>query len=115
MYMSWNIANIVNTVEIPKESIDELYAAQTYEGDIWEDPEDITEGGKLCFDPDHMEWMDYLDNPDIIGVLTKYKVKGDICFGSLEGDNANSFWGYRFDGNGNMEELEGKVEWQVKG
>lgn len=58
--------------------------------------------------------MDYIHFPHVQEVLLKHKVKGDICFGSLEGDNADQFWGYRFDGKGNVQDLEGKLQWYVK-
>ena len=54
----------------------------------------------LMFISDHMEHMDYLWNESIINKLKEMKVKGDITFGSLDGDNAGDNWGYRFDGKG---------------
>jgi len=89
-----------------------MFKAQDYDREIWDDRSDVTYEGKLAFNPDHQEHMDYLgNNPKLNKVLQKHKVKGDICFGSLEGDNAGSFWGYRFDGKGGMQELEGKLSW----
>ncbi len=83
-------------------------------GSLWDSIEYITEDGKLSFNSDHMEHMDYLaDSAEIVQVLTEHKVEGDICFGSLDGDNAGSFWGYRFDGKGGMKPLEGTIEWYV--
>ena len=113
--MSWSIANIVNEVKISKKCARELFEAQGYEGEAWSEIEDVASAGKLNFNPDNMEHMDYIGNNDAVRqVLLKYKVKGDICFGSLEGDNAGSFWGYRFDGKGGMSALEGKIEWYLK-
>ncbi len=60
--------------------------------------------------------MDYLDNnPAFTKILCNHKVKGDICFGSLEGDNAGSFWGYRFNGKGQLQKLEGTLVWTPQG
>lgn len=111
--MSWSIGELVNTVTISKKCARELFAVRKNYG-TWYSLEDVTYDGKLNFNGDHMEHMDYLWNEDIQAVLLKYKVRGDVCFGSLEGDNAGSFWGYRFDGKGGMSTLEGKVEWYVK-
>ena len=114
--MSWSIANVVNEVKISKKCARDLFEVQEATSDeLWYSPDGVTNNGKLTFDPDHMEHMDYLYNEDIQKVLLKYKVKGDICFGSLDGDNAGSFWGYRFDGKGGMSTLEGKLEWYVRG
>lgn len=81
-------------------------------GNLWDSPEEVTCDSKLSFNIDHMEWMDYIANSEEIKTtLKKHKVKGDICFGSLEGDNAGSFWGYRFDGKGGMKTLTGELTW----
>ena len=32
----------------------------------------------------------------------------------MEGDNAGRFWGYEFDGEGNMTELTGALQWAAK-
>ena len=113
--MSWSIANVVNEVKVSKKCAQELFDTQKYEGEICDNIEDVVYKGRLNFNSDHMEHMDYIGNNDAVcRILLKYKVKGDICFGSLEGDNAGSFWGYRFDGNGGMSVLEGKLEWYMK-
>lgn len=115
--MSWSIGEMVNTVKISPKCAKELFEAQGGEnGEIWSSLEDVTYKGKITFNPDHMEWMDWLSNhEELVEILKKYKAKGDICFGSLEGDNAGKFWGYRFDGNGGMVELTGRVVFEEKG
>lgn len=115
--MSWSIYEMVNTVDnIPNECIHDLFdEAQDYEGQIWADPKEVVdERGLLRFDPELMEHMDYLANDKAIRVLKRYEVEGDICFGSLEGDDAGEFWGYRFDGKGGMKKLKGRIVWEEK-
>lgn len=113
--MSRSIAVVENTVLVPNECRDELYEA--YGNEIWSSEEDVTdESGKLIFSVDNYEHMDYLNGgyPMIIEILKRYEVEGDICFGSLEGDNAGEFWGYRFDGKGGMKKLRGRLVWDEK-
>lgn len=114
--MSWSIGVVENTVEISSKCAKELFAAQKKHGDeIWYELQEVTYEGKVTFNPDHMEWMDWLaNNENLVEILKKHKVKGDICFGSLEGDNAGEFWGYRFDGLGGMVELKGQVVYKEK-
>jgi hypothetical protein len=112
--MSWSIANLENTVEISKELSTELFkVGENY--DIWYSEDEVTWKGKLQFNPDHSEHMDYLQYEDIKQLLIQHKVEGRITFGSLEGDNAGDFWGYEFyvngDGDGAMSLLTGRIEW----
>jgi hypothetical protein len=113
--MSWSISNIDNTVEISKKCAKDLFEAQRDDGEdhgefFW-NPDDVTYEGKLRFNPDHDEHMDYVGDDRIQKVLKKHKVKGDITFGDLESSREGSFWGYRFDGKGGMKELKGKLVW----
>lgn len=111
--MSWSIEVIVNNVKIPKTLIKELFDAQKGE-EIWYDVNEVTYDAVLSFNPDHMEHMDFLGtNKKIVSILKRAKLTGDICFGSLDGDNSGSFWGYRFDGEGGMKTLEGNINWTV--
>lgn len=113
----WTIECLVNTVLIPNECNHDLFdEAQDCEGELWDNVDDVTdENGQLCFNSDHMEHMDFIATHDkIIVILKRYEVEGDICFGSLEGDNAGSFWGYRFDGKGGMKYLKGQLIWEEK-
>ncbi len=110
----WSIAEIDNTVWISPACAKELFKVGRSEGAGWYELEEVTYEGKLTFSPDHMESMDYLGTSQpICEVLCRHKVHGDITFGSLEGDNAGQFWGYRFDGKGGMAPLEGKLQWEV--
>lgn len=112
--MSWSIANITNTVKITDACAKDLFAAQEYEHEIWSDPSDVTYEGKLVFLKDLMEHMDYVWREHIQKVLKAHKVKGDITFGSLDGDDFGKFWGYRFDGKGGMAKLKGMIVWAAE-
>lgn len=125
--MGWHIGLVKNDVVIDAKIARALYKtksdiASTWNYDGEQKPSDAElldylvgykdrETGKvhLYFNDDHMEHMDYLHDEVIQKVLCKHKVKGDICFGSLDGDNAGSFWGYRFDGKGGVVELKGTL------
>jgi len=111
--MGWHIQEIENTVEVSDEIAQELFDAQAYTDEYWYDLEDVVYDGLLTFSTDHMEHMDYLWNEEFQKILKKHKVKGRICFASYEGDNNGEFWGYEFDGKGNMVELVGTqtIKW----
>lgn len=114
----WSIACLVNTVDnIPNECLHDLFdEGQAYEGELWDDVDCVVdEKGHLLFNPDHMEHMDYIgSHPNVVKILKRYNVAGDICFSSLEGDNAGKSWGYRFDGKGGMKKLDGNHMWKEK-
>lgn len=106
----WSIGLITNDVVITDACAKALFKAQAYPEELWSEVGDVTHDGRLSFNGDHMEHMDFLGSNDaMVAVLCAHKVSGDICFGSLEGDNAGSFWGYRFDGKGGMTPLAGEV------
>ncbi len=114
--MSWNIAVVVNTLKIPLDCAEELCTIK--EGELWSDPENVTnDDGLFEFPPDLFEGIDII-NPDgeykdVSKALLKYKVKGEICFADVEGNPDDArFWGYRFDGEGGMKELEGSIVWK---
>jgi hypothetical protein len=108
----WSIALIDNTVAIDAKCAEALY--DQYGGLADWDEDDLAylkEGGRLYFNSDHYEHMDYVGHSVVLAVLKEHKVNGDITFGSLEGDNAGRFWGYRFK-NGNLTRLKGTVTFQ---
>lgn len=109
----WSIAEIDNTVEISNKCAKELLKIDPE--CRWNNRLDrLVMDGKLYFNPDDYEGMDFVYDEDVQKVLKKHKVKGDITFGSLDGDNFGSFWGYRFDGKGGMVELRGELIWKEK-
>jgi hypothetical protein len=116
--MGWSVQEMRNTVEISTEVAETLikkfarYIPTIYQEDN-PTPDELLHRGKLYFSEDHMEHIDWLgQHEDILPTLAALKVKGDICFGSLEGDNAGAFWGYRFDGEGGLKRLTGDVVWR---
>jgi hypothetical protein len=120
--MSWRINLVKNTVKINSGVALDLYNCGADVCFCWEEECDfpmlqgIIYGGKLVFNPDHMEHMDYVWQPEVLAVLKKHKVKGDVCFSSNDGDNKGKKWGYRFDGMGGMVELKGKKNvWEEVG
>lgn len=122
--MSWSIACIKNNVVISDEIGNALaekfpniptisYFTEHEEACPGETVLDyLLEDSLLYFSTDHDEHMDWIYE-DICEFLASQKVTGDICFGSLEGDNAGRFWGYRFDGKGGWKYLDGKVDWFI--
>ncbi len=105
----WRIESTVNTVRVSKKCVSDLFKIGKSLR-MWGDIGSVaSKDGELYFNPDHFEHMDYLNEEALLKVLLKHKAKGDICFGSLEGDNAGSYWGYRFDGKGGVVELVGEV------
>jgi len=116
--MGWHINLERNTVKITSQVALALYDCGADVCSAWKDECDLPElggiiyDGKLVFSPDHMEHMDYLWQPEVLDVLKRFKVRGDVCFSSSEGDNRGRRWGYRFDGEGGMVRLVYKQgEW----
>ena len=113
----WFVACVVNTVNIPNECKHDLFdEAQDQEEELWDNIDDVTDkSGLLNFNPDDGEDIDYLANHDnIIKVLKRYEVEGDICFVNFNDNAFFELWGYRFDGKGGMKKLEGKIVWEEK-
>jgi hypothetical protein len=93
--MSWSIGLIDNTVEVPEEFAAALFAADEND-EVWYDVEDVLYKGKLSFDDDHREHMDYVWRDEILAVLLDAKVTGRIAFASVDGDNSGKWWSYSF-------------------
>jgi hypothetical protein len=115
--MGWSISNQINDVIISDECAKDLFVAcpdafNAYNEDISEEEQIdcVREGDVLFFDCDHMEHMDYVGNDEVLAVLLKHKVNGDIGFSSADGDNSGENWGYRFR-DGVMTRLRGEVQY----
>src|ERR1700722_19588905 len=102
--MGWNICLIKNEVAISAACAEALFKAQEYKNEIWWNAKGVTNGGKLSFNYDHKEHMDYLDKEHIQEVLKEHKVQGIILFCCADGEFAGYVWGYEFDGLGGMVE-----------
>lgn len=104
--MGWHISELENTVKISKaaEKAITKWAQETC------DIDDVVYDGKLYFNSDYMEHMDFIWQDGFDALAKKFKLDGKICFGSLDGDNSGSFWGYRFV-KGEMVKLTGKLNW----
>jgi hypothetical protein len=119
--MGWHINLVKNTVKITSEIALALYNCEADVCCAWQDEcsfpmlEGVIYDGKLVFNPDHMEHMDYLHEGQVQRVLKCFKVKGDVCFSSDDGDNRGQSWGYRFDGEGGMTLLKGSREFSESG
>lgn len=124
--MSWSITNIKNEVIVNAKIARELYNCEDAEVHYtWCQSDEITDKElmdyfvaykddrdkkhHLYFNGDHDEHMDFVSEECIQDILKKYKVKGDICFLSADGDNCGTAWGYRFDGKGGMVKLKGSI------
>lgn len=122
--MGWHINLVKNTVTINKKIAEEIvkvgpqfldltgyYDLKTYECTAKGNEPDligqvIDEKNQLRFNSDHMEHMDFLETEDeVVDILRKHKVKGDVVFCSHDGDNKGQAWCHRFDGNGGYELL----------
>ncbi len=114
--MSWNITKTVDTVTIAAdkiESTNEALLEMDYSG-LFEGYGPVDSRGKLYFEPDHMEHMDWLtNNEELCTVIAATGVRGDICFGALEGDNKGTFWGIRFNGDYTYYKLRGTVAYDI--
>lgn len=107
--MGWSIAMLENTVKVPAKAQKDLKKLD--DGHVFEYDDCGALGGKLEFNSDHMEHMDYLHHDGVIETLIKHKAKGRVMFGDLDGDNFGSFWGYEFV-DGACHRLTGELVWK---
>lgn len=109
--MGWRISVVDNSMEFSKECAEELLAIGG-DGDPWYDLDDLEfadDRYELSFCDDHMEHMDYLAHrDDILAILLKYQVNGDVTFTCADGDWSGRNWGYRFT-DGVMTKLVGEI------
>lgn len=111
----WKIDILENTLEINKKTAKELFALSAGRHDgLWYDLSEVNDGGRLSFNDDFHEHMDFLYKPEYNAILKKNKAKGLVTFGCLDGDQFGLFWGYRFDGKGGAIKLVGELSWKVE-
>lgn len=109
--MSWRIYCVENTVKITDICAQVLFKVLKKERDIY-DRNDIISAGKLYFNSDDMEHMDYVGNKAIIKILNKHKVNGVITFIDPKNESADSLgtaWMYHFYGDGMCTREDGKI------
>lgn len=106
VYRTSKLKDLETSIETA-EKVVELLDSRDYLASIGYDP--ITELVNIDVDNDAAEWIDFLQYDGVIELLSADpKTNGIITFGSLEGDNAGTFWGYEFV-NGECTKLEGKL------
>lgn len=99
--MGWRINLVKNDLPLAPEACAEINALNHHRQIKAYD-------GKLVFDRDHLEWMDYVNEPELLAVLERHKVNGEILWSSSEGDNRGERWGYRFV-DGAMTKITGET------
>lgn len=52
----------------------------------------------------------FLYEPEVIDILVVHNARGEALWGSLDGDNAGTFWGWRFK-PGRCVRLNGSLRW----
>lgn len=89
--MAWRINNLKNDLPISDELTKAIAEHPHNHGTI-----KVT-GGKLYFDPEHMEWRDYIrSNPWLRDLLIEHKVTGETLWSASDGDDRGRTWGHRF-------------------
>lgn len=115
----WSIILVKNDLKISKKCAEALLGEEGtdgyYDGECageygWEGLSDLFDAnsGKLVFNSDHFEHMDFVWR--VWKVLAEHEAKGEIVFASAEGDNKGEAWSYRFDGKGAFEHRQGKLK-----
>lgn len=124
--MGWHINVVTNTVKVSKAAA--IAILDNEDNDIagvirdydFERPaadflSELLYDGKLNFNPDHMEHMDFVWEKGVIAALTEAKAKGEITFSSNDGDNRGQVWSYVFDGKGGFEHRKGTLKGLAQG
>lgn len=108
--MGWQINVVHNDLVVSKECFEKLDEwANNNDQCLYHDSKD----GTIGFDYDAMEHMCApLYEDDFLNILKEYKVNGQVCFSSVDGDNAGENWGFEFK-DGEMKHLKGKVIWEA--
>lgn len=111
--MSWRVNVLEDRVKFPKKNVKKANCELLLIGgcgNYWH-VNAIDEENYLILYYDAMEHIDPFDMDGVLEVCTKYKAKGKLLFGSEEGDNKGDYWGYEFDGKGNVKYLKGGFVW----
>lgn len=124
--MGWHIDLVENTVKVTKAAALAILnnegctiAGVVRDYDFERPAEDflgeLLYEGKLQFNSDHMEHMDFVWEKEVIEALKASKAKGKITFSSADGDNRGQVWSYVFDGKGGFEYLKGTTKGLLAG
>jgi len=104
--MGWIINETVNTVKLTDECIDDLWKHKNKFLVNWKNKRDIfkykSNNKYLKFNDDHMEYI----CSNVIEILKKHKVNGEICFESVILNDSGTKWGYQFDGIGGFNKIK---------
>ena len=96
----WNIHLVKNSVIIPEkkiEAISKLIRPIARDHFPYDDDHVIWSDGRLAFDEDSFEHMDWLcRNEKAMEIIALSGVNGMVQFADMEGDNKGSFWGVTF-------------------
>lgn len=102
--MGWRIGCLKNTLTFPPECDSALIAWADANGH-----EQIVYRGELQWgDLEHACWFMYEE--EVIDIFVKHGTRGEVLWGSVDGDNAGSFWGWRFE-EGRCVKLKGTLTW----
>lgn len=108
--MGWKISEIENTVVIPDGAIrdlNEILPAYVEGIDDFVYPD-----GTLYLDGDASEHADWITvNDEVCTILAATGATGRICFGCLDADQKDQFWGIEF-ASGRFRKLTGSVTWE---
>lgn len=111
--MSWSISVLKNTLRFKSHVTAEQLKDWLDSNGHAVYPDKVVDGYKIDFDHDAMEHMDYLHEDEVQKILNDGYAEGDVCFGSLEGDNSGQFWGYRFTPGEQAKDLNGRISWEI--
>lgn len=115
--MSWSVGVVENSLELTEASINALIECRSFQ--YLHDTNDKDELRECGFEENSLylseDWYEHIDilasNPEFVTIIEQNGGTGDVCFGSLEGDNSGSFWGYRFK-DGKCIPLHGTIVYQ---
>jgi hypothetical protein len=107
--MSWTVDLTENTLKTSIETCEKLQ--ELLDGEYYFDYD--TETGQVHFDPDAMEWIDFIEQNEEARQLLESDpaTNGIATFYAPEGDNQGDAWGHKFE-NGKYTYLRGKIVYE---
>lgn len=102
--MGWQIGCLQNTLDFNETCTTELNAwAAAHGHDML-----VYQGYIMWGELEHACWFMY--EREVIAIFVKHGTRGETLWGSVDGDNAGSFWGWRFE-EGRCVTLKGALTW----